>query len=294
MVLLDYFNRIGNARGVAPARRRPTGEFEMHKTLFAAAGALALTGCLSASDPAPIQPFGSVSLASVPATGGASTRPFARFFRARRNQVRVVNSRQVTNTCTVGGYSAGGGTPAEQFGDLSAGSALALTIGAVQVSVPQRPVGAVSYNYQTTAPITFTPGDSARISVPGETGQFPAATLAVKTAEAFVVDPVAVPAVGDNLDVRWTPPGDTSSAMLISLRYADEGSTTLNQQIFCDVFDLGQITIESNLLGGWANAESGLREVAASRVRTDQTGSDDGYLLHVLSSYDTRGTVAEP
>jgi hypothetical protein len=265
----------------------------MQKTLFAAAGALALTGCLSASDPAPIQPFGTVSLTSVPNAGGASARPFARFFRARRNQVRAVNSRLITNRCTVGSFTPGS-TAAEQFGDLSAGAALGLTIGPVQTSIPQRPIGAASFNYQTAEAITFTPGDSARISVPGEVGQFPAAELTVKTAEAFTVAPVAIPAIGDNLDITWTPAGDTSSAMLISLRYADEGATTLNTQIFCDVSDGGQITIESNLLSGWVAAEAGLREVAASRVRTDQTGSDEGFLLHALSSYDVRGTVSEP
>lgn len=263
----------------------------MRNALFALAASAALTGCLDASDPEADRAFGSLSLVSGPAEGGASVRPSAFFFLAPPSTVNVPNSRFTSGTC--GNPQAfteppAGGPP---LGELSAGEALTLTVSGTAVTLPR--TGLEEFAYQASSAITFTPGDSARLDVPGEEGQFPAFTLAVKTAEAFVLEPVGVPAVGDDMAVRWTPAGDTSSAMLISLRYAAPNTTTINQEIFCDARDTGEIDVSSVVLNGWREAGNGLRQVVATRARTAEL-QGQGSLLHIYSSYVVTQAVTAP
>jgi hypothetical protein len=263
----------------------------MQKALFILASTVALTGCLDSTDPEAERPYGSLALESTPMTGvGASTRPYAYFFRAAPSRVRIPNSRVTSGRCDLANYSASTSTP-PLLGDVSAGTALSLSIGGTEVSLPR--TGLDSFYYASDGTVFFTPGDSARLSVPGEVGQFPAFNLAVKTADPFQPEEIPDPSSGDDLTVRWTPAGDTSSAMLISLRYATQGNATQNQQIFCDVADDGEAIVDGSLIGGWRQAASGSREAVFTRVRTAEATAE-GSLLHIFSSYVVRIPVADP
>jgi hypothetical protein len=97
-----------------------------------------------------------------------------------------------------------------------------------------------------------------------------------------------VPAGPDeDIDLVWTAAPEPGSVMSFSLRYLAPGSTSdlLNQQVFCALADDGAHTINSNLLGGWQNAQNGARELKVTRLRFADVTVDARTKLHLISTF---------
>lgn len=141
------------------------------------------------------------------------------------------------------------------------------------------------YRPSAVGGILHTPGDTLTVTVPGDLG-FPAGVIRVRTAEAFEMADVAVPAVNDPLTVTWTPAPLAGSVMRYSLRYASERSIgDLDEQLVCIFEDDGEGTIDASFLQGWVNATGGQRQVVATRIRSANAELSEKARLTMLSTF---------
>jgi len=263
----------------------------MRNTLCALAGSALLAGCLGdVGQPAPTR-YGALALNSSGAPDGApSLVPTAAFFQG--NVRSIPNSRAADDQCSIGGFSdteetGSGGQP------LPAGDAIVMSLSGTQVTLA--PVGVTApgtYAIAGGARVPFTPGDVASFTIPGAEGGFPASQTQVRTVLPFTFDAVPVSPGGSDITLRWTPPGDTSSAMTVSLRYAAPGARTLNEEIFCALIDDGEHVLDAAQVARWQQS-AGPREVLALRLRTDLRRAD-GALLYAVSSHSVQAAVAAP
>ena len=91
------------------------------------------------------------------------------------------------------------------------------------------------------------------------------------------------------LHLTWSPAGDDSTKMLISLQYG-VGQIQANQQIFCSLRDDGAAEIPPILLTQWRSAMTGSRAVEAARWRVSAKEVTGGVLL-VVSAFEVEDTV---
>jgi hypothetical protein len=263
----------------------------MRNTLCVVAGTALLAGCLGdVGQPAPTR-FAAFTLNSSGAPDGApSVVPSAAFFQG--NVGNIPNSRGADDRCSIGGFTATE-EPASGGQPLPAGDAITMSLSGTQVTLA--PVGVTApgtYAVAGGARVPFTPGDVASFTIPGAEGGFPASQTQVRTVLPFAFDAVPVPSVGSDVTLRWTPPGDTSSAMTVSLRYAAPGAAALNEELFCALIDDGEHVIDAAELARWQQS-AGPREVLALRLRTELRRAD-GALLYAVSSHSVRPVVAAP
>ena len=192
--------------------------------------------------------------------------------------------------------STGSGAVSGTLDFLDAGAQMTVVdADGAQTAMPQQvqTSGAVVYTTTDTAGIAYTPGDSLQFVVPGGgAGEFPAATIKARSAEAFTLAPVPIQNTGDfTVPLSWTPAGDTTSKMNFSLRYSSPGAQALDKQIACSVVDDGSFAIPAIYTSGWRTSYNARREVAAQRLRTRLQQAGDTTLL-VFSTYTVTGTVA--
>jgi hypothetical protein len=136
--------------------------------------------------------------------------------------------------------------------------------------------------YRPHAPLTFSPGDTALFESPGS-ADLTAFTIRAKTAEAFTMEPVGLPAAGASLPLAWTPAPAPGSKMIVSLRWENEGEEDTTYLLYCDLVDDGSFSIPSSRVIGWRNAFT--REVIATRERV-QTPATLGATLRVISNFE--------
>jgi hypothetical protein len=91
------------------------------------------------------------------------------------------------------------------------------------------------------------------------------------------------------LRLTWSPAGDDSTKMLISLQYG-VGQLDANQQIFCSLVDDGAADVPTLLLAQWRTATTGSRRVEAARWRVAFREVNGGVLL-VVSAFEVEDTV---
>lgn len=174
------------------------------------------------------------------------------------------------------------------FPTLSAGDFLVSQVGTQRDTLRGAvEFGAFVYRPVRRTGIPFTPGDTVTVQIPGSLTGFPAATVSLRTAEAFSADPIGIPeTTTEDLRLAWTAAPAAGSLMTVSLRYANAFSSgALNEQIFCGFTDDGSGTIGAALLSGWRNAVTGLRESRIIRLRSKELSIDDRNTLTVLSSF---------
>ncbi len=149
--------------------------------------------------------------------------------------------------------------------------------------------GLVVPYYRTTriGGIPFVPGDTLQLTVPGESPGFPAASIFVRTAEAFTHDPVGVPGVDTAQAVTWTAAPLAGSAMTVSLRYNNNLSvdTLPNEQVFCSFVDDGSASVPDRYLAGWRGAPANSRSTRFVRVRSRQTDIDARTRIALISTF---------
>ena len=238
-----------------------------------AIAAAALGACTSSLDGPALKPIGVLQVDVNGDVAATSTRPTVTFIRAYG--LNVGDTRNPGDTCQVLTFSESSATPSPVAG-VSAGDALSLALGGTttQLLPSDQIVGRV-YAPAADVTVSFTPGDSATVHIPGLTGGFPALDFSIKTAEPVIfAAPIPVPAASSTSDltVKWNA-GDANSAMLLSLRYQATGQATLNQ-LLCLMRDDGEFSIPNARLAGWQATTSGDRTAVATRVRNNGINLD--------------------
>jgi hypothetical protein len=210
-------------------------------------------------------PIGVGGIAARTKGAGYTTNPQIAFYRV--SGATFVSAAGVRDTCFITSYgdtTTGGTTSATA---LSAGSAVLISIGSRTDTLLRTGVSLdPTYRSQLTSGIPYTPGDSMVITVPGDRGGFPTATFRGRTAEAFSMSPLVIPAAGSGLSVTWTPATDPNAAMFVTFRYATAGAASFNRQIACSYVDDGSGTVPATVSQDFIAAT--MHDMIGQRVRT--------------------------
>jgi hypothetical protein len=265
--------------------QRRVKEF-MPRTLFALSAAFLTTACLGSTEPpAPID-YGIINIVTTPVTGGYTTAPVGLFVRGNFN----LPSTRPRDLCQVIDFFPAGSVSGLTY--VSAGDAIGVRISGNTATLVEKNDGSVR-TYVLPVPgstIPMTPGDTAFLTVPGASGGFPAAEIAVRTAEPFTLDPVPVGEQGAEVPLHWTAAPHPNSVMVVSLRYATSISATQNRQVYCELADDGSFTIPGDVTFEWQATGSKLRSASATRYRANlkQVGTD---VLHAAAVFNVTGAV---
>ena len=215
---------------------------------------------------------------------GFTTLPQISFYRASGASFVTING--LVDSCIVTAYAdstASGGTAATIIG---AGDFLVMQIGA-STDTLRRAGGTTDPTYQSTkvSGMSFVPGDSMVITVPGERGGFPASTFRGKTAEAFTSPALVPPPVGSPIPLTWTPPADANTGMFVTFRYAAGNATAFNRQISCSFVDDGSASVPAVAASEWLAATK--RDYIMQRVRVILAQVDVPLsYFNIISTYD--------
>lgn len=253
--------------------------------------AAALGACQSSVDNPPPKPIGVLQIDAEGDVSETEARPMATFIRAYG--LNIGDTRNPGDTCEVLAFNENGGTP-NAIPGVSAGEAVSLALSGLttQMLPTDQTFGRVYAPPEET--VTFQPGDSAKLTVPGAAGGFPATTFSLKTAERIIwAAPIPIVPAGtaETITVRWNP-GDINSTMVLSLRYEIPSSTSV-QQVLCLMKDDGEFTIPGNRLSGWLATTTTERRALATRVRNSGVGLEGGALMYGSASYRVTVPVAE-
>jgi hypothetical protein len=166
---------------------------------------------------------------------------------------------------------------------LDAGSSITAQYG-TRVDTLPRVSGASRTTYSRSTPISFRPGDSLIVRIPGAAGGFPAAEIRAKTAEAFTFDSLIIRPSPAAVQLRWTPSTDANSAFLAEFRYSSTGGTTFNQLIRCAFIDDGADSVAFRVMQPWVGQNAASRSAQYTRLRTNIVQIVDGF-LEVISTF---------
>jgi hypothetical protein len=209
------------------------------------------------------------------------TSPQAMFFKGHLSL--VPNASLVLDSCNDGLYL-GGGNNLSGVTYLDAGTPVTMKIGA-RLDTLLRNVSSTATTYDESS-VSYTPGDSVVLTVPGAIGGFPAGTIRAKTAEPFSIDPIVVPTGTDAIQLHWTPGQDQRSAIILELRYSPSGATgtTPTREVVCSYTDDGTDSIPFRQHQPWSVSTATNRQVVATRLRTNFASVSNG-ILEVISTF---------
>lgn len=172
-------------------------------------------------------------------------------------------------------------------GVSKAGTSIALAVGSNTISLPYQD-GLFRYGNAFDSPFVYASGDAAVATIPGATDVFPASNISVKLAEPIIPGAIALPAFGTNLAVTWNASGDTTTAVLLSLRYANPTTSAFgNEQILCALKDDGRFEVPSSGLTAFLAAPNATRSLKLTRWRTREALLDAHTILHIATSIDS-------
>jgi hypothetical protein len=255
--------------------------------LSALALPLVAAACLD-PDPVPESNYGVIALTTVVTPVDTLLSPEALFYRT--GLLGLPSSRVFSDQCQIADYpTPSQGTRLPRF--LDAGDSVAVST-ATTTKYLFKAIGAngESYVMDNADHFPFRPGERVIVTVPGAPGGFTNGTIDVITAHGFTLGPInPTPHADSTLRLTWTPAGDDSTKMLISLQYGD-GQLEANQQIFCSLQDDGSAEVPTILLARWRTAMTGSRAVEAARWRVSAKEVTGGVLL-VVSAFEVEDTV---
>jgi hypothetical protein len=250
--------------------------------------ALVVPACTSLSDVQGNNRYGAVTISATGSYEGPFTAtPTATFFRGQPQE--LPDSRTEVDQCAPFNYAPESFVP----GNLEAGNAIELRVGASTVSLRQPPNLPLVYALPAGGGFNYVAGDTVRVTIPGQAGGFPAASIALRLAEPVIVNAVVTGAETEDLAIRWQPNGDARSGIIISLRFSTVAGTLVpNRQLLCAVRDNGAYTIASGFLGEYYSADPVSRSVNVLRWRTNAVTVDERTALYIVSTIDTTFVVA--
>ena len=244
-----------------------------------------LSACTKLTESTPVlNRYGAINItAKSTSTSGAKANATVIFFQSY--SAAVPNSAtQQSDQCTFASVDT---TLAVTQGVSKAGDAVAFTIGATNTSLPYDLL-LFRYANLTTAPITYASGDVVQVVVPGATDVFPASNISVRLAEPMIPGSITLPTSGSPLAVTWNAASDTTSAVILSLRYANPSTSAYgNEQIFCALRDDGKYEIPASALTAFLASPNNRRSLQLTRWRTNQLLIDAHTLLHIATSVDS-------
>jgi hypothetical protein len=229
-----------------------------------------------------------IGLTTVVTSTDTILSPEALFYRT--GLLGLPTSRVTTDQCQIAAYpTSTQGTQLPRF--LDAGDSVAVSTAATtKYLFPTVGADGEAYVLEVGDRFPFQPGENVTITVPGAAGGFANGTISVLTAQGFTLGPIdPSPAADEVLDLTWTPRGDDSTKMLISLQYG-VGQLQQNQQIFCSLVDDGAAEVSALLLSPWRNASTGSRRVEAARWRV-AFGEVTGGVLLVVSAFEVEDVI---
>jgi hypothetical protein len=229
-----------------------------------AALALSLTSCLKGTDNSAGTPIGIMSMNARIKGTGYTTYPVLNFYSARTAIFTAAQSR--TDSCSKTSYAPNSTDPNIGVTQIGAGVALAINLSGRSDTLRKVSTINPTYTLNSTAGLTFTPGDSITLIIPGDLAGYPRSTFVARTAEPYTFGAVTAPAAGNALPLTWSAANDFNSAMLVMLRYSSTNNGTLDTQIFCDFADDGTATVPAALASLWAASTT--RTFFTQRLRT--------------------------
>ncbi len=147
-------------------------------------------------------------------------------------------------------------------------------------------------HYVAPAPVPFNPGVTRfAVTIPGDDAGFPAASATTLTVPplATITDIPASPAEGDDIPVAWSPAGDDSTHIQLTMKFATIDGGEQNTEISCSFLDDGASVIPSTVLGRWSSAFN--RTIAMTRFRTHTVAVGQAG-LQMLTRFDTTLTAS--
>ena len=198
------------------------------------------------------------------------------------NLSAVPNASVFADTCADALLIEGNSLPGVTY--IDAGPSVGAILGGVDRTL-ERTTTAQGISYQPAAPLPYTPGDSIVVNTTGVSGGFPTGTIRAKTAEAFAFPTdIPIPAGSEAIQLEWTAPEASGSAMVVSLRYAtSQNPSVMTRTVTCTFIDDGVDSIPFRWHQNWSTS-SGPRAVVATRLRTNYVAAGDAN-LGVVSTY---------
>ncbi|MEO7998822.1 MAG: hypothetical protein ABI852_15335 [Gemmatimonadaceae bacterium] len=264
----------------------PVGTRARRGLTVAALVVLPLSACFrSVTEGGTITKYGAISILGAPSTGGnATATASAIFFQAYA--VSVPDSRLQSNSCQ---YATVDTTHSTSPGVLRAGSSLSLLFG-TSGATTQREMSfeSATARYLSSTPTTYKANDSVTVAIPGDAAGFPASSIKIRLAEPLLPTDVTVPPTGTDMAVRWNASPDSTTAIILSLKYANPASSTYaNEQIICALKDDGTEDISTSALGPFSLSPVALRSLKLTRWRTNAVTMADGSFLHIVTTVDS-------
>ena len=174
----------------------------------------------------------------------------------------------------------------EVLGQKNVGDALSLQVGAQTINMPWVPGGS-RYDSPVGSPFVYTTGQTAQVTVPGNADVYPAGSVSVLLAEPILAPDVTV-SLTQPMIINWNASTSQTSAVLLSLRYANPGNAGYgNQQIVCQLKDDGLMELPVSSLATFLQSPPIHRSLTLTRFRTNEVNLDDRTLLHISSQTDT-------
>jgi hypothetical protein len=259
----------------------------VRKELAVLVAVATLGACSSATDPQKLTllKYGAISLHAVNGAGGvANATSSAIFFEAY--SANIPDSRTPLNSCQ---YSTVDTTTTSLSGGISGGTPLSFLFGrgAIFTSVDV-PYDTANKRYLSSTTTAYTAGDSLKVLVAGDPSGFPASTISVRLAEPLAPEPVFLPAAGSPMVVRWNASSDSTTGIIISLKYANPATSPYpNEQILCSLKDDGNEALPATALAPLLASPASMRSLTLTRWRTQYVTPSTTSLLHIVTSIDT-------
>ncbi len=235
------------------------------------ASAIVLAGCTVSSDLPTDQRLGFITISQFGVGDTATIDVQGSFFQPSATiQPSIPNTASVGDTCTAFDYE---GPPGDvqpiKLDNLNAGDSIVITTDkATGKLVPVFNVaGSVDYVLQGGR-IPFTPGSDVTVTIPGDSGGFPARTQKVKTLATPAFTPVERHP-DESLDLHWSPAGPTYGALQLEFLYSNNANPVANRYMFCSLRDDGSYSIPSYIVAGeWKSSPDAAQSASAIRWNT--------------------------
>lgn len=243
----------------------------------------AACGGITDADPTPNR-YGSISIrANATSATTASAKATAIFFDAFT--AAVPNSAlQRSDRCE---FAAVDTATVITRGTKRAGNEVTIAVGGTNIILPYE-AGFLRYANLLGTPFSYAVGDNAQVSIPGEGDLYPSSNISAPLVEPLLPGPVSIPTGTESMNVTWNASADTTSAIILSLRYANPSTSAFaNEQIYCALKDDGAHQLAPTALAAFLASPSNRRSLTLTRWRTRETLIDARTLLHIATSVDT-------